>query len=136
MNINTPNSTQCNGKFYSLTLQHILKTGYRHFLDESKKTDNRRPKPFYFETEIACLLQGDPAFKPPIVESPFGMKEINKNGDHRGDINDDDVVGESKTTTANATSSCSISKKKRTTFRTNLGNIFNRGTKQSQGKND
>lgn len=65
------------------------------------------------------------------------MKEINKNGDYQGAINDDDdVVGESKTTTENATSSCSISKKKRTTFRTNLGNILKRWTKQSQGKND
>lgn len=69
---------------------------------------------------MGYLLQGDPPFKPPVVKTHLGKKI-------KVDINDDDVVGESTTITANATSSCSISKKKRTTFRTKLENILNRG---------
>jgi len=93
---------------------------------------------FYFETDIAILLQDNPAFKPPVVKSSFGLKEINNNEDHTGDINDDDVVGESKTTStstrsASSTPSCSSSKKKRATFSDDLREYFEHRDKKILG---
>jgi hypothetical protein len=47
-------ATQCRDKLYS------LKRDNRKFLSECKKTSNKRPKPFYFETEMQLLLNDDP----------------------------------------------------------------------------
>ena len=98
-------------------------------MDESKKPGNRKPKPFYFDTDIAFLLQDNAAFKSPVAKSSFGLKEINNNEDHQVDINDHGVVGESKTTSTSTSStsstpSCINSNKKCTTFSDELMEYF------------
>ena len=82
-----PSATQCREQFYS------LKRGYRKFLSECKKTGNKRPKAFYFETEMQLLLNNDSAFKPPVRKSYLGTQEVNNSG------NQDDVVDPKSTDT-------------------------------------
>jgi len=91
-----PSATQCREKFYS------LKRGYRKFLSECKKTGNKRPKPFYFETEMQLLLNDDPAFKPPVLKSSLGTQEVNNNnsGNQDDDEEEEDVVDPKSTHTA------------------------------------
>ena len=88
-------ATQCREKLYS------LKRGYRKFLSECKKTSNKRPKPFYFETEMQLLLNDDPAFKPPVLKSSLGTQEDNNNsGNQDDDEEEEDVVDPKSTHTA------------------------------------
>lgn len=91
-----PSATQCREKFYS------LKRGYRKFLSECKKTGNKRPKPFYFETEMQLLLNDDPAFKPSVLKSSLGTQEVNNNnsGNQDDDEEEEDVVDPKSTHTA------------------------------------
>jgi hypothetical protein len=78
-----------------------LKRGYRKFLSECKKTSNKRPKPFYFETEMQLLLNDDPAFKPPVLKSSLGTQEDNNNsGNQDDDEEEEDVVDPKSTHTA------------------------------------
>ena len=68
-----PTAIQCREKFYS------LKRSYRKYVMESKKTGNKTPKPFHYESEMQLILEGDPAFKPLLLKSSFGAVEINNN---------------------------------------------------------
>ena len=51
-------SDKCRERFYT------LKKGYRKYLTESKKTGNKRVKPFLFEVELSDILDKDPTFTP------------------------------------------------------------------------
>ncbi|XP_062617901.1 uncharacterized protein LOC134279506 [Saccostrea cucullata] len=97
-----PSAIQCREKFYS------LKRSYRHFLIESKKTGNRRPKQFTFEMEMEAILENDPSFKPLVMKSSFGAKEINNNDDvEDSDEDQDGEDGEETASTSTSTSSLS-----------------------------
>ena len=104
-----PNSIQCREKFYS------LKRGYRKFLTESKKTGNKRPRPFLFEDDMQLLLEDDPAFKPLLLRSSFGTKEVNNNLQYANDVNEDTDEETDKLSTCSTTSSSttSVNKTKR-----------------------
>ena len=76
---------------------------------------------------MTFLWHSDSTFNPPVVESWFGLKKINKE-DLQVDINGDDVVGDSKTKTANTSSASSTpsctSLKKCTAFLDELMEYF------------
>ena len=71
---------------------------------ESKKTGNRRPKPFIFESEMLNILEGDPALKPVVMKSSFGANEINNNvaytDDELGDKDDEETASTSSSSSS------------------------------------
>lgn len=71
---------------------------------ESKKTGNRRPEPFIFETEMQSILENDPSFKPIVMRSSFGLDEINNNNVEDTDEADGDEtasISSSRSSTPN-----------------------------------
>lgn len=53
---------QCRERYYT------LKKAYRKFVADSKKTGNKRPKPFIYEELMADIVLDDPTFTPVVAK--------------------------------------------------------------------